>query len=110
VEVDVQLPGRPDQSFLVDVTGLFTLHNAPQWLGGTALTLRSRSWNWWGLGYPHHLLSRRPGHHPQGSAGRRPHRRRQRMAGLLASSARASRLMMILVVLRFGTAMAVIDA
>src|SRR4029450_12982545 len=29
----------PINHFLVDTIGLFTLHNAPQWLGGTPLTL-----------------------------------------------------------------------
>ena len=33
--------------------GLFTLQNAPQWLGGTPLTLPSIAIMevWWGLGY-----------------------------------------------------------
>ena len=43
----------PINHFLVDTTGLFTLQNAPQWLGGTALTLPSIALMevWWGLGY-----------------------------------------------------------
>ena len=43
----------PINHFLVDTIGLFTLHNAPQWLGGTALTLPSIAVMevWWGLGY-----------------------------------------------------------
>ena len=43
----------PINHFLVSTTGLFTLHNAPQWLGGTPLTLPSIAIMevWWGLGY-----------------------------------------------------------
>jgi multiple sugar transport system permease protein len=102
----------PINHFLVDTTGLFTLQNAPQWLGGTALTLPSVAIMelWWGLGY-HTIFF---------------------LAGLAAISKdlpEAARIdgagewkvfwhitlpmlapiMMILVVLRFGTAMAVID-
>ena len=43
----------PINHFLVDTLGLFTLQNAPQWLGGTPLTLPAvaiMEW-WWGLGY-----------------------------------------------------------
>jgi multiple sugar transport system permease protein len=102
----------PINHFLVDVLGLFTLQNAPQWLGGTPLTLPAvaiMEW-WWGLGY-HTIFF---------------------LAGLAAISKElpeAARIdganewqifwhitlpglapiMMILVVLRFGTAMAVID-
>ena len=97
---------------LVDTLGLFTLQTAPQWLGGTALTLPSIAIMeiWWGLGY-HTIFF---------------------LAGLAAISKdlpEAARIdgasewkvfwhitlpmlapiMMILVVLRFGTAMAVID-
>jgi ABC-type sugar transport system permease subunit len=102
----------PINHFLVDILGLFTLQNAPQWLGGTPLTLPAvaiMEW-WWGLGY-HTIFF---------------------LAGLAAISKElpeAARIdganewqifwhvtlpglapiMMILVVLRFGTAMAVID-
>ena len=43
----------PINHLLVDVLGLFTYQNAPQWLGGTALTLPSIAIMevWWGLGY-----------------------------------------------------------
>ena len=43
----------PINHFLVSTTGLFTLQNAPQWLGGTPLTLPSIAVMevWWGLGY-----------------------------------------------------------
>ena len=43
----------PINHLLVDVFGLFSLQNAPQWLGGTPLTLPSIAVMevWWGLGY-----------------------------------------------------------
>ena len=43
----------PINYFLVEVVGLFTPQTAPQWLGGTALTLPSIAIMeiWWGLGY-----------------------------------------------------------
>ncbi len=102
----------PINHFLVDTTGLFNLQNAPQWLGGTPLTLPSIAVMeiWWGLGY-HTIFF---------------------IAGLAAISKdlpdaaridgasewqvfwhiirpQLAPIMMILVVLRFGTAMAVID-
>ncbi len=102
----------PINHLLVENLGLFTLQNAPQWLGGTPLTLPSIAIMevWWGLGY-HTIFF---------------------IAGLaaipkdLTDAARIdganewdvfwhitrpqlAPIMMILVVLRFGTAMAVID-
>ena len=102
----------PINHFLVDTTGVFTIQNAPQWLGGTPLTLPSIAVMeiWWGLGY-HTIFF---------------------IAGLAAISKdlpdaaridgasewqvfwhiirpQLAPIMMILVVLRFGTAMAVID-
>ena len=43
----------PINHFLVEVAGLFTYHDAPQWLGGTSLTLPAIAVMeiWWGLGY-----------------------------------------------------------
>src|SRR6202142_3203920 len=43
----------PINHLLVDDLGLFTLQNAPQWLGGTSLTLPAIAIMevWWGLGY-----------------------------------------------------------
>ena len=43
----------PINHLLVNVFGLFTVQNAPQWLGGTALTLPAIAIMevWWGLGY-----------------------------------------------------------
>jgi multiple sugar transport system permease protein len=102
----------PINHFLVNTTGWFTLQDAPQWLGGTALTLPAIAVMevWWGLGY-HTIFF---------------------LAGLAAISKdlpeaaridganewqlfwhvtfpRLMPIMMILVVLRFGSAMAVID-
>ena len=102
----------PINYLLVDVFGLFTIQNAPQWLGGTALTLPSIAIMevWWGLGY--HTIFFLAG-----------------LAAIPKDLSEAARLdganewqifwhvtlpglqpiMMILVVLRFGSAMAVID-
>jgi ABC-type sugar transport system permease subunit len=102
----------PINHLLVNDLGLFTLQNAPQWLGGTSLTLPAIAIMevWWGLGY-HTIFF---------------------LAGLAAISKdlpdaartdganewqvfwhvtrpQLAPIMMILVVLRFGTAMAVID-
>ncbi|MEZ5905609.1 MAG: sugar ABC transporter permease [Geminicoccaceae bacterium] len=102
----------PINHFLVEVLGVFTIQTAPQWLGGTALTLPSIAIMevWWGLGY-HTVFF---------------------LAGLaaipkeLTEAARVDGanewqifwnvtlpalqpIMMILIVLRFGTSMAVID-
>src|ERR1700735_5422826 len=102
----------PINHLLVDTFGLFTVQNAPQWRGGTALTLPAIAIMevWWGLGY-HTIFF---------------------IAGLAAISKdlpdaaridganewqvfwhvtrpQLAPIMMILVVLRFGSAMAVID-
>jgi multiple sugar transport system permease protein len=102
----------PINHLLVNTFGLFTVQNAPQWLGGTSLTLPAIAIMevWWGLGY-HTIFF---------------------IAGLAAISKdlpdaaridgatewqvfwhitrpQLAPVMMILVVLRFGTAMAVID-
>jgi ABC-type sugar transport system permease subunit len=102
----------PINHVLVNVLGLFTVQNAPQWLGGTSLTLPSIALMevWWGLGY--HAIFFLAG-----------------LAAIPKELVEAARLdganewhvfwhvtlprlmpiMMILVVLRFGSAMAVID-
>jgi hypothetical protein len=83
----------PINHFLVDTFGLFTVQNAPQWLGGTSLTLPSIAVDGSLVGprLPHDLLPRRPRGDSQGSAGRGAHRRRQRVAGVLAYHAAAAR-------------------
>jgi multiple sugar transport system permease protein len=102
----------PINHFLVNTLGLFSLQNAPQWLGGTALTLPSIAIMevWWGLGY-HTIfflagLATIPKDLPEAA----------RIDGASEWQVfwhiirpRLAPIMMILVVLRFGTAMAVID-
>ena len=53
VEVDVQLSERPDQPSPGQYVRALHLQNAPQWLGGTPLTLPAIAIMevWWGLGY-----------------------------------------------------------
>lgn len=102
----------PINYFLVDVLGWFTLYDAPQWLGGTALTLPSIAIMeiWWGLGY-HSIfflagLAAIPKELPEAA----------RIDGATewqvfwhVTLPRLQPIMMILIVLRFGTSMAVID-
>jgi multiple sugar transport system permease protein len=102
----------PINHLLVDTFGLFSLQNAPQWLGGTHLTLPSIAVMevWWGLGY-HTIfflagLAAIPKDLPDAA----------RIDGATewqvfwhVTRPQLAPIMMILVVLRFGTAMAVID-
>ena len=102
----------PINHLLVDTLGIFTLQNAPQWLGGTPLTLPSIAVMevWWGLGY-HTIfflagLAAIPKDLPDAA----------RIDGATewqvfwhVTRPQLAPIMMILVVLRFGTAMAVID-
>ncbi len=102
----------PINHFLVNTTGWFDLQNAPQWLGGTALTLPAIAAMevWWGLGY-HTIfflagLAAIPKDLPEAA----------RIDGANewnlfwhVTLPRLMPIMMILVVLRFGSAMAVID-
>lgn len=102
----------PINHFLVEVLGIFTLYDAPQWLGGTPLTLPAIAIMevWWGLGY-HTIfflagLAAIPKDLPEAA----------RIDGATEWQVfwhvvlpRLAPIMMILVVLRFGTAMAVID-
>ena len=102
----------PINHFLVDTLGLFTLQNAPQWLGGTALTLPSIAIMevWWGLGY-HTIfflagLAAIPKDLPEAA---RIDGANEWQVFWHVTRPRLAPIMMILVVLRFGTAMAVID-
>jgi ABC-type sugar transport system permease subunit len=102
----------PINYLLVDVLGLFTVHNAPQWLGGTALTLPSVAIMevWWGLGY-HTIfflagLAAIPKDLPEAA---RLDGANEWQIFWHVTLPGLQPIMMILVVLRFGTSMAVID-
>ena len=102
----------PINHLLVDTFGLFTLQNAPQWLGGTPLTLPSIAIMevWWGLGY--HTIFFLAGL----AAIQKDLPDAARIDGASewqlfwhVTRPQLAPIMMILVVLRFGTAMSVID-
>jgi ABC-type sugar transport system permease subunit len=102
----------PINHFLVDILGLFTLYDAPQWLGGTSLTLPAVAVMevWWGLGY-HTIfflagLAAIPKDLPEAA---RIDGANEWQVFWHVTRPRLAPIMMILVVLRFGTAMAVID-
>jgi multiple sugar transport system permease protein len=102
----------PINHFLVNTTGWFSLQDAPQWLGGTALTLPAIAAMevWWGLGY-HTIfflagLAAIPKELPE--AARIDGANEWQMFWHITLP-RLMPIMMILVVLRFGSAMAVID-
>jgi multiple sugar transport system permease protein len=97
---------------LVDTLGLFTMQTAPQWLGGTPLTLPSIAIMevWWGLGY-HAIfflagLNAIPKDLPEAA---RIDGANEWQVFWHVIRPRLAPIMMILVVLRFGSAMAVID-
>jgi len=102
----------PINHLLVDTFGLFTIQNAPQWLGGTPLTLPSIAIMevWWGLGY-HTIfflagLAAIPKDLPEAA---RIDGANEWQVFWNVTRPRLAPVMMILVVLRFGSAMAVID-
>lgn len=102
----------PINHFLVDTLGLFTVYDAPQWLGGTNLTLPAIAIMevWWGLGY-HTIfflagLAAIPKDLPEAA---RIDGANEWQVFWHVILPRLAPIMMILVVLRFGTAMAVID-
>lgn len=102
----------PINHFLINTLGLFTIHDAPQWLGGTALTLPSIAIMevWWGLGY-HTIfflagLAAIPKDLPEAA---RIDGANEWQVFWHVIRPRLAPIMMILIVLRFGTAMAVID-
>ncbi len=102
----------PINRLLIDGLHLFTYRNAPQWLGNSALTLPAIAFMevWWGLGYhtmfflaglaaiPHELFE----------AARIDGASEWKMFWHVTLP-RLRPVMLILVVLRFGSAMAVID-
>jgi multiple sugar transport system permease protein len=102
----------PINHFLVNTAGLFSLQDAPQWLGGTALTLPAIAVMevWWGLGY-HTIfflagLAAIPKDLPEAA---RIDGANEWQLFWHVTLPRLMPIMMILVVLRFGSAMAVID-
>jgi multiple sugar transport system permease protein len=102
----------PINHFLVNILGVFTLHDAPQWLGGTPLTLPAVAVMevWWGLGY-HTIfflagLAAIPKDLPEAA---RIDGASEWQVFWHVTRPRLAPIMMILVVLRFGTSMAVID-
>jgi len=102
----------PINHILVEVLGLFTLQNAPQWLGGTPLTLPSIAVMevWWGLGY-HTIffiagLAAIPKDLPDAA---RIDGASEWQVFWHVTRPQLAPIMMILIILRFGTAMAVID-
>ena len=102
----------PINRFLVETLGLFTVYDAPQWLGGTPLTLPAIAVMeiWWGLGY-HTIfflagLAAIPKDLPEAA---RIDGANEWQIFWHVVLPRLAPIMMILVVLRFGTAMAVID-
>jgi multiple sugar transport system permease protein len=102
----------PINHLLVNNLGLFTLQNAPQWLGGTALTLPAIAVMevWWGLGY-HTIffiagLAAIPKELPDAA---RIDGANEWQVFWHVTRPQLAPIMMILVVLRFGSAMAVID-
>ncbi|MCR4282244.1 MAG: sugar ABC transporter permease [Bauldia sp.] len=102
----------PINHFLVDTLGLFTLQNAPQWLGGTSLTLPSIAVMevWWGLGYHTIFFLAGLAAIPKDlSEAARIDGASEWQIFWHVIRPRLAPIMMILVVLRFGTAMAVID-
>jgi multiple sugar transport system permease protein len=102
----------PINHLLVNTFGLFTLQNAPQWLGGTALTLPAIAVMevWWGLGY-HTIffiagLAAIPQELPDAA---RIDGANEWQVFWHVTRPQLAPIMMILVVLRFGSAMAVIN-
>jgi multiple sugar transport system permease protein len=102
----------PINHLLVNTFGLFTLQNAPQWLGGTALTLPAIAVMevWWGLGYHTIFFIAGLAAIPKelGDAARVDGANEWQVFWHVIRPGLAP-IMMILVVLRFGSAMAVID-
>lgn len=102
----------PFNYFLVDVTHLFTVYNAPQWLGDARLTFPAitvMEW-WWGLGYHTMFFLAGLATIPRDlyDAARVDGASEWRTFWHVTFP-RLRPILLVLVVLRFGTAMAVID-
>jgi multiple sugar transport system permease protein len=102
----------PINHALVDMLGLFTLKTAPQWLGGTPLTLPAIAIMeiWWGLGYHTVFFLAGLAAVPRelGEAARLDGANEWRVFWHVTRPHLAP-IMTVLIVLRFGTAMAVVD-
>lgn len=102
----------PINYFLVEVFGIFTYQTAPQWLGGTALTLPAIAIMeiWWGLGYHTMFFLAGLASIPRElyEAARIDGAGERRMLWDVTIP-RLRPILAVLVVLRFGSAMAVID-
>ena len=102
----------PINFVLVEVLEIFTFHNAPQWLGGTPLTLPSIAIMeiWWGLGYHTIFFLAGLAVIPKDlNEAARLDGANEWQLFWHVTMPRLAPIMMILVVLRFGTSMAVID-
>lgn len=102
----------PINYFLVDVTGLYTLYNQPQWLGDDQLvffSIAAMSW-WWGLGYHTMFYLAGMATIPKDlyDAARVDGANELRLF-IDVTFQRLRPIILVLVVLRFGTAMAAID-
>ena len=96
----------------MEVLEIFTFHNAPQWLGGTPLTLPSIAIMeiWWGLGYHTIFFLAGLAVIPKDlNEAARLDGANEWQLFWHVTMPRLAPIMMILVVLRFGTSMAVID-
>jgi multiple sugar transport system permease protein len=102
----------PINSFLVDGLHLFTYRNAPQWLGNSSLAIPAIALMevWWGLGYHTIFFLAGLASIPNDlfDAARVDGANEWKMFWYVTLP-RLRPIMVVLVVLRFGTAMAVID-
>jgi multiple sugar transport system permease protein len=102
----------PINHFLVEVLGLFTIQTAPQWLGGTPLTLPAIAVMevWWGLGYHTvFFLAGLAAIPKELTEAARVDGANEWQIFWNVTLPQLQPIMMILIVLRFGTSMAVID-
>jgi multiple sugar transport system permease protein len=102
----------PINHILVEVLGLFTIQTAPQWLGGTALTLPAIAVMevWWGLGYHTvFFLAGLAAIPKELTEAARIDGANEWQIFWNVTLPQLQPIMMILIVLRFGTSMAVIE-
>ena len=102
----------PINHILVEVLGLFTIQTAPQWLGGTPLTLPAIAVMevWWGLGYHTvFFLAGLAAIPKELTEAARIDGANEWQIFWNVTLPQLQPIMMILIVLRFGTSMAVIE-